>query len=68
MDISKAVLAWRIIRAFKPKPVLKAILGEIMEKALRAPSWANIQSWELVIASGPKLLKIRKRLIFIENI
>jgi nitroreductase len=62
MDISKAVLAWKIIRAFKPELVTKAILSEIIiEKALRAPSWANIQPWELAIASGPKLLKIRKR-------
>jgi nitroreductase len=61
MDISKAVLARRSIRAFKPEPVPKTILREIVEIALRAPSWANIQPWELVIACGPKLAEIRRR-------
>jgi nitroreductase len=61
MDISEAVLARRSIRAFKPEPVPKAILGEIIKKALRAPSWANIQPWEFAIACGPKLAEIRKR-------
>jgi nitroreductase len=68
MDISKAVLARRSISAFKYKPVPKGILGEIMEKALRALSWTNIQPWEFVIASDSPLLKIRRRLIFIRNI
>jgi nitroreductase len=63
MDISKAIAARRSIRAFKPEPVPKAVLREIMEKALRAPSWANIQPWEMAIASGPKLDEIRKRFI-----
>jgi nitroreductase len=63
MDISKAVIARKSIRAFKPEPVPKAVLREIMEKALRAPSWGNIQPWEFVIACGPKLAEIRRRFI-----
>jgi nitroreductase len=61
MDISKAVIARRSIRAFKPEPVPKAVLAEITEKAMRAPSWANIQPWELALARGPKLAEIRRR-------
>jgi nitroreductase len=61
MDVSEAVAARRSIRAFKPDPVPKIILREIVEKALRAPSWANIQPWELAIACGPKLDEIRRR-------
>ena len=61
MDVSKAVLTRRSIRAFKPEPVPKGILREIVEKALRAPSWANIQPWELAVACGPKLIEIRRR-------
>jgi nitroreductase len=61
MDISEVVSLRRSIRAFKPDPVPKAILSEIMEKALRAPSWANTQPWEFAIASGPKLAEIRRR-------
>jgi nitroreductase len=61
MDVSKAVIARRSIRAFKPEPVPKAVISEIVEKALRAPSWANVQPWELAIARGPELAEIRRR-------
>ncbi|OGO06501.1 MAG: hypothetical protein A2Y92_02105 [Chloroflexi bacterium RBG_13_57_8] len=63
MDISKAVIARRSIRAFKPEPVPEAILRKIIERALRAPSWANIQPWELAIARGPRLAEIRRRFV-----
>lgn len=65
MDISKVISLRRSIRAFKPDPVPKTILSEIMEKSLRAPSWANTQPWEFAIASGPKLAEIRR--LFIEK-
>ena len=61
MDITKVINLRKSMRAFKPDPVPKAVLSEIMEKALRAPSWANIQPWELAIARGPKLAEIRRR-------
>ena len=63
MDITQVVAQRRSIRAFKPDPVPKAILCEIVEQALRAPSWANTQPWEFAIASGAKLAEIRKRFV-----
>jgi len=61
MDITKVITSRKSIRAFKPEPVPKDILSEIMKEALRAPSWANIQPWEFAIVSGPKLAEIRRR-------
>ena len=61
MDTAAAVNKRKSIRAFKPDPVPRKILREIMELALRAPSWANTQPWELAIASGSKLEEIKKR-------
>lgn len=61
MDISEAIMARKSIRAFKPEPVPEAVLNEIIEKALRSPSWANIQPWEMVVTRGPKLDEIRRR-------
>jgi nitroreductase len=61
MDILKVISLRKSIRAFKSDPVPKDILNIIMEEARRAPSWANIQPWELAIATGSKLAEIRER-------
>ncbi len=66
MDIVEAINKRKSIRAFKPDPVPRLILKEIMELALRAPSWANTQPWEFTIVAGSKLEEIRQ--IFIEKI
>ena len=63
MDIRQVMAQRKSIRAYKPDPVPKAVLNEIMEQARRAPSWANIQPWEFAIATGVKLEEIRKRFI-----
>ncbi|OGO21980.1 MAG: hypothetical protein A2144_10480 [Chloroflexi bacterium RBG_16_50_9] len=61
MDIAKAVIARKSIRAFRPDPVPKSVLEIIMKAALRAPSWANMQPWEFAITTGEKLAEIRRR-------
>jgi len=58
MDIVEAINSRKSIRAFRADPVPQAILAEIMELALRAPSWANTQPWEFAIVSGSKLEEI----------
>jgi nitroreductase len=65
VDIIEAVKQRKSIRIFKPDPVPRGVLQEIMELALRAPSWANTQPWEFAIVSGPKLDEIRRS--FSEN-
>ena len=66
MDIVEAVKKRKSTRAFKPDPVPRAILKEIMEEALRSPSWANTQPWEFAIVTGSRLEEIRQG--FIDNI
>jgi nitroreductase len=34
-------------------------MAEIMEAAVRAPSWANTQPWEFAIVTGPRLEEIK---------
>ncbi len=63
MDITEAIRNRKSIRAFKSDAVPQEILVEIMELALRAPSWANTQPWEFAIASGRKLEEIRQAFI-----
>ena len=59
MEIVEAIHHRKSIRAFKPESVPQEILKEIMELALRAPSWANTQPWEFAVVSGRKLEEIR---------
>jgi len=59
MDIVEAIQQRKSTRAFKPDPAPQEILREIMELALRAPSWANTQPWEFAIVAGKKLEEIR---------
>ena len=63
MDIVEAINQRKSIRAFKSDPVPKEILREIMEVALRAPSWGNTQPWAFVIATGKKLEEIRQAFV-----
>ena len=60
MDIIEAIHQRKSIRAFESKPVPREILKDIMELALRAPSWANTQPWEFSIVSGKKLEEIKQ--------
>ena len=47
-------------RAYKPQPVEKEVLLKIMEAALRTPSWADTQPWEIFIAGGEVLSRLRR--------
>jgi nitroreductase len=60
MDIVEVIKKRQSIRAFKPDPVPRDVLRQIAEQALRAPSWANTQPWELAVVSGAKLEAIKE--------
>lgn len=60
MDVVEVIRQRRSIRAFKPDPVPREMLNQIAELALRAPSWANTQPWELAIVSGTRLEAIKE--------
>jgi nitroreductase len=60
MNVSKALTARRTIRAFKPDCIDRDLLVTILEPALHAPSWANTQPWEIFVAVGEPLERLRK--------
>ncbi len=60
MEVSEAIKQRHSIRAFKPDPVPREVLEQILEQAIRAPSWANTQPWEFAVAAGKPLEEIRQ--------
>ena len=58
MDITTAIRSRKSIRGFKPDPVPKEVLEEILELACRAPSTMNTQPWEFVVLTGDVLRRI----------
>jgi len=60
VDIVEAINKRKTYRGYKTDPIPEKTLREIMELALRAPSWANTQPWEFAVVTGKKLDEIRK--------
>jgi len=58
MDLIEAIQQRKSIRGFKPDPVPRNILEEIIEIATRAPSSMNTQPWELYVVGGETLKNI----------
>ena len=59
MDIIDAIRSRKSIRGYKPDPVPKKILREILDIATRSPSTLNTQPWEITVVSGEVLDNIR---------
>jgi nitroreductase len=53
------ILGRRSIRGFKPDPVPKALIREVLALALRAPSSLNTQPWNFTVVAGEPLDRIR---------
>lgn len=60
MDVGDALRARRTVRAFLPRPVPRETLEAILDVALRTPSWANTQPWEVFVAGGDVLERVRR--------
>ena len=61
MEVLEAIKTRKSIRGFKPDPVGREILAEIIDIACRAPSAMNSQPWEFFVISGPVLDEVRQR-------
>jgi len=60
MDIVEAVRSRKSTREYKPDPVPKEILREILDTSIRSPSTLNTQPWEITVVTGEMLENIRK--------
>lgn len=59
MNYDEVVLGRRSIRGFQKKPVPKALIREVLELAMRAPSSMNTQPWNFYVITGEPLDRIR---------
>lgn len=59
MDVIKAILARHSVRDFSTRPVEKETVMKILETATRSPSGGNGQPWEVFVATGATLERIR---------
>ena len=60
LSITEIMKQRHSIRYFLPKPIPETILKEIMSTSILTPSWGNSQPWNIHVASGNTLEKIRK--------
>ena len=63
MELLEAIKSRRSIRAFKPDPVPKSLLTELLDIARWSPSSANTQPWEFFVLTGEVLDKYNHFLI-----
>ena len=63
MDLVKTVKERRSVRAFKPDPVSRQTIEEILRLVTHAPSAINLQPWEFTVVMGEERERLSRRLI-----
>jgi nitroreductase len=63
MDLIKAMNERKSIRAFKPDPIPKEKLEEMLRLSIHAPSAINLQPWEFIVVTGEEKERLSRRLI-----
>lgn len=61
MDYEILARTRRSVRGYKPDPVPRALIEEIIEVAKRAPSSMNTQPWHVHALTGAPLERVRQR-------
>jgi len=60
LEYDDVVMGRRSIRGFTAQPVPRALIREVMEMAIRAPSSLNTQPWNFYVVTGEPLDRIRQ--------
>jgi len=63
MDLLKVIEERKSIRAFKPDPVPREKIEEILKLSIHAPSAINLQPWEFIVVTGEEKERLGRRLI-----
>jgi nitroreductase len=60
MNVIEAIKTRKSIRGYRPDPVPREVLRDILEVAGRSPSAMNSQPWEFVVLGGDVLDRVRE--------
>ena len=60
MDILEALSTRKSVRGFKPDPVPREILREVLQISGRAPSAVNSQPWEFFVLAGDAIEEVKR--------
>ncbi|HNQ62448.1 MAG TPA: nitroreductase [Syntrophorhabdaceae bacterium] len=63
MDLIKAIMERKSIRAFKPDPVSREKVKEVLDIAINAPSAINLQPWEFTVVMGEEKARLSRKLV-----
>ena len=59
MEFDEVIMGRRSIRGYKPDPVPRQLIEEVLTLAMRAPSSMNTQPWNFHVITGEPLARIR---------
>ncbi len=60
MEFDDVIMGRRSIRGYKPDPVPRQLIEEVLTLAMRAPSSMNTQPWNFHVITGEPLARIRQ--------
>ena len=63
MDLFQAIRERKSIRAFKPDPIPKETIEEILRLTIHAPSAINLQPWEFFVVTDEEKERLSRKLI-----
>ncbi len=63
ISVEEALMSRRSVRAFRPDPVPRGTVAEILGLASRAPSGTNIQPWKVRVLAGAERDRLAKALV-----
>ena len=63
MDVAEAMNERRSTRAFKPEPVSRETIEQIIKTAVNAPSANNLQPWEITVVTGKEKERLSRTLL-----
>jgi len=63
MEVIEAIRSRRSVRSFKPDPVPREVLEELIDTCRWAPSASNMQPWEFAIVGGKLIEELKTRLV-----
>jgi nitroreductase len=67
METLEAIRTWKSTRKFLDRPVEEEKLQTLLEAVRRAPSWANMQCWKLIVVKNDEKKRQLSELAFVES-